>query len=89
MYKREKSIKLSLKHLNDCFYVFKEISKQQKITEDNESAYIKVLLNSYITSDNIIDGEKISKYKIIETQSLSYDLEQLQKIKDIRLDNEN
>lgn len=89
MYKREKSIKLSLKHLNDCFYVFKEISKQQNITEDNESAYIKVLLNSYITSDNIIDDEKISKYKIFETQSLSYDLEQLQKIKDIRLDNEN
>jgi hypothetical protein len=30
MYKRGKSVKLSLKHLNDCFYVFKEISKQQK-----------------------------------------------------------
>lgn len=91
MYKRGKSVKLSLKHLNDCFYVFKEISKQQKITEENESQYINVLLNSYLMSDNIIEQEKIDKYignKETENKViLSYDdLVNLQKIKNIRLE---
>ena len=88
MFRRDKSVKLSLKHLNECFFVFKEIAKQQNITEENESQYINVLLNSYLKSDNCIEQEKIDKYKTEET-ILSYDLdyiEHLQKIKDIRLD---
>ena len=91
MYKKNKSVKLSLKHLNDCFYVFKEISKQQNITEENESQYINVLLKSYLTSDNIIDQEKIRECIMSkETENkiiLSYeDLENLQNIKNIRLE---
>lgn len=87
MYKKDKSVKLSLRHLNDCFYVFKEISKQQNITVENESQYINVLLKSYLTSDNIIDQEKILKYSGTENKIiLSYeDLENLQNIKNIRL----
>ena len=61
MYKKNKSVKLSLKHLNDCFYVFKEISnktkdggfsrnKQQKLIFET----IKRIKNiSKVTKDNI------------------------------------
>jgi hypothetical protein len=88
MYKKEKSVKLNLKHLNDCYNVFKEISKQQNITEENESQYIQVLLNSYITSNNIIDDEKIQKYKSedpIFEQDQSFAIH----LKNLRIDNEN
>lgn len=89
MFRREKSVKLSLKHLNECYNVFKEISKQQNITEENERQYIQVLLNSYIKSDNIIDDEKIKKYKISE-EIVQLELDDFDfHLKNLRIDNEN
>lgn len=89
MFRRDKSVKLSLKHLNECYNVFKEISKQQNITEENERQYIQVLLNSYIKSDNIIDNEKIQKYKIPE-EIVQRELDDFDfHLKNLRIDNEN
>lgn len=89
MFRRDKSVKLSLKHLNECYNVFKEISKQQNITEENERQYIQVLLNSYIKSDNIIDDEKIQKYKISE-EIVKRELDDFDfHLKNLRIDDEN
>lgn len=89
MFRRDKSVKLSLKHLNECYNVFREISKQQNITEENERQYIQVLLNSYIKSDNIIDDEKIQKYKIPE-EIFQHELDDFSlHLKNLRIDNEN
>lgn len=89
MFRRDKSVKLSLKHLNECYNVFREISKQQNITEENERQYIQVLLNSYIKSDNIIDDEKIQKYKIPE-EIFQRELDDFNiHLKNLRIDNEN
>lgn len=89
MFRRDKSVKLSLKHLNECYAVFREIAKQQNITEENERQYIQVLLNSYIKSDNIIDDEKIQKYKIPE-EMFQHELDDFSlHLKNLRIDNEN
>lgn len=89
MFRRDKSVKLSLKHLNECYHVFKEISKQQNITEENERQYIQVLLNSYIKSDNIIDDDKIQKYKIAE-EIVQRELNDFDfHLKNLRIGNEN
>lgn len=85
MYKRDKSIKLSLKHLNDCFNVFKEISKAQEITEDNERQYTLLLLKSYMSSNEIIDDEKIQKYRKENIDVSIIDIEQKEIIKNIRI----
>ena len=85
---KEKSLKGSLRHLNDCFGVFKELAKQQNITEDNESQYIRVLLHSYITSNYIIEDDKINKYKINVVYNFEKDEESesiKENIKNIRI----
>lgn len=86
MYKKGKSIKLSLKHLNDCFNVFKEIAKNQEISEDNERQYTLLLLKSYMSSDEIIDDEKIQKYKNKNIGCIDIkDITTIEKIKNIRI----
>ncbi len=86
MYKKGKSIKLSLKHLNDCFNVFKEITKNQEISEDNERQYTLLLLKSYMSSDEIIDDEKIQKYKNKNIGCIDIkDITTIEKIKNIRI----
>ena len=84
-FRRDKSLKLSLRHLNDCHQVFKEIAKTQNITDENEDAYIKILLHSYIKTDNVIEQEKIEKYRVQTVYNFVKDLEYEQKIKNIRI----
>lgn len=62
MYRKDKNVKQSLKHLNDCYIVFEYYTKKQNITE-NKKDFINLLLKNYINSNNIISNEDIEKIK--------------------------
>ena len=50
---RYKSVKDSLKHLNDCYVVFERLCVEKLGRVDDE--YIKLLLKSYMLSTEILD----------------------------------
>lgn len=63
MYKKNKSVKLQLKHLNDIYPVFEYYAKSQNIPEENESQFINLMLRNYINSNEIITLEQIQEIK--------------------------
>ena len=67
MYKKSKSVKLQLKHLNNCYDVFEHYATNQNIAEENRKDFINLLLKNYINSDDIISEEDILTYKEKET----------------------
>lgn len=67
MYKKNKSVKQQLKHLNDCYDVFEHYATNQNIAEENRKDFINLLLKNYINSDDIISEEDILTYKEKET----------------------
>lgn len=67
MYKKNKSVKQQLKHLNNCYDVFEHYATNQNIAEENRKDFINLLLKNYINSDDIISEEDILTYKEKET----------------------
>ena len=67
MYKKNKSVKQQLKHLNDCYDVFEHYATNQNIAEENRKDFINLLLKNYINSSEIISDEDILTYKEKET----------------------
>ena len=67
MYKKNKSVKQQLKHLNDCYIIFENYAINQNIVEENRKDFINLLLKNYINSDEIISDEDILTYKEKET----------------------
>ena len=63
MYKKNKSVKQQLKHLNDCYDVFEHYAINQNIVEENRKDFINLLLKNYINSDDIISEEQIQEIK--------------------------
>ena len=67
MYKKSKDIKRELKHLNDCYLVFKNYADNQNIAEENKINFINLLLKNYINSSELISEddihEALKKYK--------------------------
>ena len=67
MYKKNKSVKLQLKHLNDCYAVFEHYASNQNIAEENKVQFINLMLQNYIKGSDIISEEDILTYKEKET----------------------
>ena len=63
MYKKNKSVKLQLKHLNNCYDVFEHYANNQNITEENKVQFINLMLQNYISSDKIITDEQLQEIK--------------------------
>lgn len=63
MYKKNKSVKLQLKHLNDCYDVFEHYATNQNISEENKAQFINLMLQNYIGSSEIISEEQIQEIK--------------------------
>ena len=63
MYKKNKSVKQQLKHLNDCYIIFENYAINQNIVEENRKDFINLLLKNYINSDDIISEEQIQEIK--------------------------
>ena len=63
MYKKNKSVKLQLKHLNDCYAVFEHYASNQNIAEENKVQFINLMLQNYISSDKIITDEQLQEIK--------------------------
>lgn len=59
MYKKSKDIKRELKHLNDCYLVFKNYADNQNIAEENKINFINLLLKNYINSSELISEDDI------------------------------
>lgn len=51
-------IKQTLKHLNECYFIFEKECNRKGISEDNKKDYIQLLLKSYINSSKILDIKK-------------------------------
>lgn len=51
-------IKQTLKHLNECYFIFEKECNRKGISEDNKKDYIQLLLKSYINSSEILDTKK-------------------------------
>lgn len=66
MYKKNKSVKLQLKHLNDCYDVFEHYANNQNIAEENKSQFINLMLRNYISSSEVISDETITDIKILK-----------------------
>lgn len=64
MYKKNKSVKLQLKHLNDCYNVFEHYCENQNISKDKDK-FINILLTNYINSSEIISEDTILEIKEI------------------------
>ena len=67
MYKKSKSVKLQLKHLNDCYIIFENYAINQNIAEENKPQFINLMLRNYIVSSEVISDEDILTYKEKET----------------------
>ena len=67
MYKKNKSVKQQLKHLNDCYIIFENYASNRNIAEENKTQFINLMLQNYINSDDIISEEDILTYKEKET----------------------
>lgn len=63
MYKRDRNIKLSLKHLNECYIVFYYRGIEKNILESYINEYISLELSKYIISDEIITEQEIEEAK--------------------------
>jgi hypothetical protein len=63
MYKKNKSVKQELKHLNDCYIVFENYASNQNIAEENKVQFINLMLQNYISSDKIITDEQLQEIK--------------------------
>ena len=63
MYKKNKSVKLQLKHLNDVYSVFESYANNQNIAEENKAQFINLMLQNYIGSSEIISEEQIQEIK--------------------------
>lgn len=63
MYRKDKSVKLQLKHLNDIYPVFEYYAKCQHIADENRSQFINLMLRNYINSNEIITPEQIQEIK--------------------------
>ncbi len=63
MYKKNKSVKLQLKHLNDIYPVFEYYAKCQNIADENRSQFINLMLRNYINLNEIITLEQIQEIK--------------------------
>ena len=46
MYKKNKSVKLQLKHLNNCYAVFEHYASNQNIAEENKVQFINLMLQN-------------------------------------------
>ena len=57
-YKKSKDLKQSLKHLNECYFVFYNETIKNKISEENRDEYIKLVLKNYINSDYILETKE-------------------------------
>lgn len=68
MYKKNKSVKLQLKHLNDCYDVFEHHANNQNIAGENRKDYINLLLKNYMNSDDTISNEEIQEAKKFKTK---------------------
>lgn len=55
---KEKGLKQSLKHLNDCYFVFENEIIKNKIPNEAKDEYIKLLLKNYINSDYILETKE-------------------------------
>ena len=67
MYKKNKSVKQELKHLNDCYIVFENYATNQNIAEENKTQFINLMLQNYIKGSDIISEEDILTHKEKET----------------------
>ena len=63
MYKKNKSVKLQLKHLNNCYAVFEHYASNQNIAEENKVQFINLMLQNYIKSYEVISDEQIQEIK--------------------------
>lgn len=63
MYKKNKSVKLQLKHLNDVYSVFESYANNQNIAEQNKKDFINLMLQNYIKSYEVISDEQIQEIK--------------------------
>ena len=63
MYKKNKSVKLQLKHLNDCYVVFENYATNQNIVEENKVQFINLMLQNYIKGSDIISEKQIQEIK--------------------------
>lgn len=61
MYKKSKDIKRELKHLNDCYLVFKNYADNQNIAEENKINFINLLLKNYINSSELMLEDDIQE----------------------------
>lgn len=68
MYKKNKSVKLQLKHLNDVYSVFENYAINQNIARENRKDYINLLLKNYMNSDDTISNEEIQEAKKFKTK---------------------
>lgn len=68
MYKKNKSVKLQLKHLNDVYSVFENYTINQNIAKENRKDYINLLLKNYMNSDDTISNEEIQEAKKFKTK---------------------
>ena len=66
MYKKNKSVKLQLKHLNDVYSVFESYANNQNIAEQNKKDFINLMLQNYIKSYEVISDEQIQEIKNIK-----------------------
>ena len=69
MYKKNKSVKQQLKHLNDCYIIFENYAINQNIAEENKKDFINLLLKNYINSDEIISEEQIQEIKELNARN--------------------
>ena len=67
MYKKNKSVKQQLKHLNDCYIIFENYAINQNIAEENKTQFINLMLQNYIKGSDIISEEDILTHKEKET----------------------
>ena len=64
MYKKNKSVKLQLKHLNDCYDIFEHYATNQNIAEENKTQFINLMLQNYIKGSDIISEEQIQEIQL-------------------------
>ena len=69
MYKKNKSVKQQLKHLNDCYDVFEHYATNQNIAEENRKDFINLLLQNYIKGSDIISEEQIQEIKELNARN--------------------
>ena len=69
MYKKNKSVKQQLKHLNDCYIIFENYAINQNIAEENKTQFINLVLQNYIKGSDIISEEQIQEIKELNARN--------------------